>query len=500
MNSTVSGFLTEALDPIIQTEMLEPGLNREFPMVLPLITRINKAHVVMLTKKKILTKEIARKLATAILELEALGPAAFTLDPAKEESYFNYEAELINRVGSDVGGRVHIARSRNDLYATMDRLRARDVTANLRARLLELREAVLSRARKHRNVVMPGYTHLQPAQPTTFGYYLAGIGQALERDYKRIAECWSRINISPLGAGAIVGTSFEIDRSMTSRLLGFEDVGPHAQDCIAARDYLVELLSDLTLATTTLSRMAQDFFVMTSYEFRTLELPDSVAQTSSMMPQKKNMSALEVLRASAAQVLGAHVSAVSGLRATHYSFGFDACCDPFRWTWEALEAAKRVMSVACVVINKAEPCPDRMLELTRTNFSTVTDLADLIVRESDLSFREAHHLVGGIVRAAMLRGLSADQIDSELIAEQSEVQIGRRIELPPTTVSESVDPIKSIQARHNSGGASEHDMAITLDGLEDDLIRSKEAHAQANDKLSRAEQTLEQEFRKLITS
>ena len=497
MNSKVSGMLKEPLDPIIQSEMLGPNLIRDFPAALPLITQINKAHVLMLRQQEILTLEQAQQLAMAILDLEAAGPTAFQLDPGLEDPYFNYEATLIDRVGPDFGGRVHIARSRNDLYATMDRLRARSATIVLCKAVLDLRRSLQEQATRHRAVIMPGYTHLQPAQPVTFGYHLAGFAHGLERDYQRIVECLRRTNVSPLGAGAIAGTSFNIDRHATARSLGFDAVSPHAQDCIASRDHLVELLFVVTMAATTLSRMAQDFFVMTTYEFQTLELPDSVAQTSSMMPQKKNMSALEVLRACAAQVLGAHVSALSGLRATHYSFGFDACCDPFRWTWDALDCGRRAFAVARVVVEKCKPLPDRAIALTRANFSTATDLADLLVREAGLSFREAHRLVGDVVRAATSRGLTADQIDPELIAEQSSVMLGESINLPASLVAQAVDPSLVVQARRNTGGPSEHDMSAMLDGLNSRLAADCDRLDRMMSQVKEAETVLERTFRAL---
>lgn len=494
VTSKVSGMLKEPLDPIIQSEMLAPNLIRDFAAALPLITQINKAHVLMLRQQEILSPEQAQQLAVAILDLEAAGPTAFQLDPGREDSYFNYEAALIDRIGSDIGGRVHIARSRNDLYATMDRLRARNATIALCNAMLDLRRSLHEQATRHRDVIMPGYTHLQPAQPVTFGYHLAGFAHGLERDYQRIVECLRRTNVSPLGAGAMAGTSFKIDRDATAQLLGFDAVGPHAQDCIASRDYLVELLSAVTMAATTLSRMAQDFFVMTTYEFQTLELPDSVAQTSSMMPQKKNMSALEVLRASAAQVLGAHVSALSGLRATHYSFGFDACCDPFRWTWDALDGARRAFAVARVVVEKCKPLPDRAIALARANFSTATDLADLLVREAGLAFREAHHLVGNVVRAATTRGLTAEQIDADLIAQQASVVLGKSIKLPASLVAQAVDPSLVVQTRRNTGGPSEHDMLAMLDGLNSRLATDRDHLNRTTTRLNEAETALERTF------
>ncbi|MFS8085334.1 MAG: lyase family protein [Acidobacteriota bacterium] len=250
MTSKVSGLLSEGLDPILQHEMIAPSLTKVFPTVLPLITAINKAHVLMLMHQGIISAEVAQQLAAAILELERLGPGAFTLDPAREEAYFNYEARLIELAGPDIGGRVHIARSRNDLYATIDRLRTRAVMLGLSRALLELRKALIEQATQHRDVLMPGYTHMQPAQPITFGYYLAGVAHALERDHRRLAECWVRVNLGTLGAGALAGTSFPIDRAATARALGFDDVAPHAQDCVGSRDYLAELLGTVALAAT----------------------------------------------------------------------------------------------------------------------------------------------------------------------------------------------------------------------------------------------------------
>ena len=176
-------MLSEGLHPVLQDEMIGPGLVRGFGTVLPLITQINKAHVLMLETQRVLSSETARALAAAIIELEGDGPSAFALDPAREDAYFNYEAELIARVGSDIGGRVHIARSRNDLYATIDRLRARELSLLLGRGLVALRQSLIEQARAHRDVLMPGYTHMQPAQPLTFGYYLAGLAHALERDF-----------------------------------------------------------------------------------------------------------------------------------------------------------------------------------------------------------------------------------------------------------------------------------------------------------------------------
>ena len=473
MSSKVSGLLAEPLDPILQREMILPDLERNFPAFLPLITSINKAHVLMLCRQGILAPEIARSLARAILALDAAGPSAFTLDPAREDPYFNYEARLIEEVGADIGGRVHIARSRNDLNATLDRLRARNVAISLGEALLTLRHALINAATRHRAVLMPGYTHLQPAQPITFGWYLAGIAYALERDQRRLAEAWPRINLSPLGAGAIAGTSFRIDRAATAQALGFDGVIAHAQDGVGTRDYLVEMLAALALAATTWGRMAQDFYVMVTNEFGTLDFPDRVAQTSSMMPQKRNMTVLELLKASSALVLGAEATAIAAMRAANSSLVLDACRYGFHWTWPAFEEARRAMAIATVVVKEAIPRPERMLSLVRSNFATATDLADALVREAGLSFREAHHLVGAVVRAAVARGLTADRIDATLIADEALVLLGRSVRLSEATVRRAVDPAEVAESRRGTGGPAHADMEAMLADLSRRLVADR---------------------------
>ncbi len=494
MSSKVSGMLAEELDPILQQAMIAPSLGKRFPAVLAHITEINKAHVLMLAEQGILTSKQARDLARSIIALEQRDPAEFELDPAREDAYFNYEHALIEHVGSDIGGRVHIGRSRNDLNATIDRLRARRIVLALLGRLLDLRRALVAQANRYRHTIMPGYTHMQPAQPLTFGYFLAGVAHAIERDYQRLAESLPRINRCPLGAGAIAGTSFPIDRAFTSRWLGFDGVMPHAQDCVGTRDFLIEMLSSIALAATTWGRMAQDFYIMTTYEFRTLSFPDRIAQTSSMMPQKKNLTALEYLKSGSAAILGAQVTAIASSRGAQSSLVLDACFHAFHWAWDAFEHAERQAAVAAVVVAAAEPNEERMAELVRDNFSTATDLADALVREAGLSFRDAHHLVGAVVRTAMDRGLSAYQIDASHICEAGQRSLGRPVVLAPASLAAAVDPEHVAEARRGTGGPASADMATMLDDLQANCRASEEDLRKIEERLAAAKSDLDAAF------
>lgn len=492
--SKVSGFLREGLAPVIQECVTGPALQRSFPAALPLITLINKAHILMLMRCDIITSETAQKLAQAVLQIETEGTAGFELDAALEDPYFNYEAKVIERIGVDTGGQMHVARSRNDLKSAIDHLRARALCQQISEKLLLLRETMITCGDRFKDVIMPGYTHLQPAQPITFGYYLLGVAYALGRDWQRISECFARINQNPLGAGACAGVTFPIDRGMTTQLMGFEAAAEHSLDAVASRDYLIELLSGCAMLTSTIGRLAQDFYVMTTFEFQTLQLPDSVAITSSIMPQKKNMTALEVLKGRVAQTTGALVTALTGYKATPFSHMLDGSQEGNRWAWEALEDVALSLPVARFIVESAQPRRERMLELVHSNFSNITDLADALVRISDLSFREAHHVAGRAARLAMDQGLTSDQITAQIVATASEAILGRRITLDQPVVDDILDPAQAIQRRAGSGSPAARDMEGMLTNLRSCLEQDRAVFETRRDRIGQALNQLETDF------
>ncbi|MEZ5844106.1 MAG: argininosuccinate lyase [Hyphomicrobiaceae bacterium] len=457
--SKVSAFLSEQIDPRLQQHLFAPLIKRETAASFADLVRLNKAHLVMLCERAILEPETCRMLAHGIRQIEVAGPDALPQDAAREDAFFNYEARLVEVTGADVGGRLHTGRSRNDLKAAQDRLRARAFALDILDGTLAVRHTLAERAGEFADVVMPGYTHLQPAQPTTFGWYLLGILKALERDYERIESCYQRINVNTLGAGALAGTSYPIDRERTRQLLGFDGIVEHTLDAVASRDYLTELLAATTGLATTWSRLAQDFYLMTSYEFQTLELPDRVAGTSSMMPQKKNMVVLEDLKAGGAQLLGAYTTAISTVRGTQFTNTVDANREAFRWCWEALSKTVDSLHVLDVVIEGARPRPERMRQLVEGNFSAATDLADAMVQDAGLPFRLAHHVTGAVIRAAAAAGMRSNEITSALVAEVSEKEFGQRIEIAPELLASVLDPARGAERRRGTGGPAQADIS-----------------------------------------
>lgn len=493
--SKVSRRLTEQTANEVCEVIYEPrmvGFNDTFPY----LSQINKAHLLMLHAQKLIPNEASRSLAQSILAMEAEGPEVIELDPQREDAYFNYEAHLIGRTGSDVGGRLHTARSRNDILATIDRLSARDSLLKIMDALIAVRKTAAHKALAYKDVIMPGYTHLQPAQPITYGFYLAGIAQMLERDSKRFESVYERLNHSPLGAGAFAGTPFDIDRDLTASLLAFDGVVDNTLDAVASRDFMFELMSDITLLAATWSRIAQDYFVWSTDEFNLIEFPDSVAGTSSIMPQKKNPVVLEYLKGRAGKLLGIYTGAVAGIKGTNFSHTGDANRESISEFSEMIQDCLGSLELLELVLRTAQPNEANMLDRVSKNFCSATDLADLLVVKTDISFRESHHVVGAVVREAMDNNLPADQITIELVDKAYMDQIGRKSNLSQEEVTDSLNVNLSVNKRM-AGGPSKYAVERTVKNLLATLEQDqKNNRARAQSVLSALEQ-LDQKVREL---
>ncbi len=450
--SKVSRRLTESTAPEVCEHIYAPRLARDFPSGFDYLGDINQAHLLMLHRAGLLSDEDASGLAQALLQMEAEGASAVPLDPALEDAYFNFEAQLMRLAGAHLGGCLHVARSRNDILATLDRMRARQLAVSLIDGLCAARCTALEGAIRHAQVVMPGYTHLQPAQPITFGFYLLGLAEALGRDITRIRQLQAGLDLCPLGAGAIAGTSFPILQQESARLLGFSKAATHSLDAVASRDFALELMSAMAIAGIGSSRIAQDFYVWCTHEFSLVDFPDSVAGTSSMMPQKKNPVVLEYLKGKAGHLVGLLMAAMATMKGVNFTHTGDGSRETMRSLWEAGDESLHVLKMLDLILRTAIPNEEAMLRRAREDFCAATDLADALVRTSGLSFREAHHVVGAVVRSAMTRSLAAHQISSEMVDEAALAQIGRRLELGDQAVRDCLDPARSVSSRIFGGG------------------------------------------------
>ena len=455
MESKVSRRLKEPLAQEICEHIYGPRLARDFAKQFEHLTDVNQAHLLMLRRTGLISQETARSLASGLMQMEAEGPDAVELDPAKEDPYFNYEARLMSVTGRDVGGRLHMARSRNDIGATIDRMRARGIVLDAIEAVGRVRRAALNGAGTHASVVMPGYTHLQPAQPITFGFYLSGVAQALGRDMDRLRDALDRVDVLPLGAGALAGTRFPIDRSVTAAALGFGSLVGNTLDAVASRDFAWEAMSAMAIVALTWGRVAQDFHVWSTPEFALVSFPDRVASTSSIMPQKKNPAVLEYLRGKSSHVIGLLTTSLIAVKGTHFSHAGDSSRESMRSFWECAEETLRCLSLFELIVSTVEPRTATMLQRVRYDFSVATDLADGLVAEAGMSFRDAHHVVGGLVRLALDSGKSAGELTSEMLDRAAVDVIGTAVKWPEERLRKYLDPIESVNARRNGGPAPE---------------------------------------------
>lgn len=454
MQSKVSPRLAEPLAPEILELIFRPRIERELALGSDDLCAVNEAHLVMLASTGLIEPAIASELAGALAGIRNDGEGVVPRDPAREDGYFNFEALLMARAGADAGGRLHVARSRNDINATLDRLAIRRVVLDLLAKTIALRQALLLRAQQFADTIMPGYTHMQPAQPITFGFYLTGIAQALARDSSRLFNAYHAADTCPLGACAFAGTSFSIDRQLVADLLGFSAIHTHAQDAVASRDYAWDAGAAVLGMAANWGRFAQDMYVWSTQEFGLIHFPDSIAGTSSIMPQKKNPVAVEYLKASSGEVIGGLTATFSILKGGHFSHAGDTGRSSLAPLWPSLHLAGNALAITRLVAEKIEPNAEMMRRRAGAGFSTATDLADCLVREGKLSFREAHHVVADLVRAALERDLKPDEIRHGDVLVAIERVLGRTVELSDGAVTQALDPGRSVEARQSAGAAS----------------------------------------------
>jgi len=371
--------------------------------------RGSKAHAQMLAEAGILTKadarEIAKGLDQILAEIEA---GTFKFSNALEDVHMNVESRLKDLIGS-AAGRLHTARSRNDQVATDFRLFVRDCIDGIDAALEAVQQALAEKAEAHAATVMPGFTHLQPAQPVTFGHHLLAYVEMIGRDRGRFADARKRLNESPLGSAALAGTSFPIDRQKTAEALGFDKPMANSLDGVSDRDFVLETLAAATIAAVHFSRLAEEIVIWMTPQFGFVKLSDRFTTGSSIMPQKRNPDAAELARAKVGRIAGAFQSLVIVMKGLPLAYSKDMQEDK-EATFDALSSLRLVMAAMAGMIADLEPNPEAMRAAAGRGYATATDLADWLVKELKMPFRDAHHVTGAIVKAAEAKGVDLDAL------------------------------------------------------------------------------------------
>ena len=375
----------------------------------------SKAHADMLAAGGIITDAdnaaIQQGLTAIHAEYEANG---VTEDLTLEDIHMVTETRLRELVG-EPAARLHTARSRNDQVATDFRLWVRQAIDHADAGLASFQSALVARAEEHADSIMPGFTHLQVAQPVTLGHHLMAYYEMAKRDRGRFADCRARLNQSPLGAAALAGTSFPIDRNATAQALGFDGPMANSLDAVSDRDFAIEFLTAATQAALHLSRLAEEMILWASQPYGFIRLPDAWSTGSSIMPQKRNPDAAELVRGHSGRIMGCLTSLMVTMKGLPLAYSKDMQNDkpPVFEAYDLLALSSAAMTG---MVENVTFVTSRMLEVAASGFSTATDLADWLVREHGLPFREAHHITGSVVKACEARGISLESITADDLA------------------------------------------------------------------------------------
>jgi argininosuccinate lyase len=369
------------------------------------ISEVDRAHLVMLTERGIVPAATAALLLREIERLRATGFAAVLARPIPRGPYLAYEGLLAEVLGDEVGGVLHTGRSRNDLNATTVRLKVRQPYLGLLREVDRLAGTLLDKAAEYAAVTMPAYTHGQPAVPITYGHYLAGLAAAVLRGLDDLLQAGAEIEVNPLGAGAVGGTSVAIDPARTTALLGFAVPAPNSVDAVASRDFVLRMLSAAAVLGTCLARAARDFSTWTTEEFALLRIGDDLVGSSSMMPQKRNPFPLEHIQGRATACTGGFVAAATAMATAGYSNAIAVGTEAVRNLWPGLANATDAVVLFRLIVAGATPERDRMVRRAADGYTAATYLAEQLVL-AGLPFRRAHHRVGQTVLAALESGES----------------------------------------------------------------------------------------------
>jgi argininosuccinate lyase len=408
------------------------------------------AHANMLAKQGIISQADAEAIEAGLSEIKAeIEAGTFQFSRALEDIHLNIEARLKERIG-EAGGRLHTARSRNDQVATDFRLFVRDSVDHLDGQLAGLQLALARKAEAHAATVMPGFTHLQTAQPVTFGHHCLAYVEMLARDRGRLADARNRLNELPLGAAALAGTSFPIDRDATSAALEFARPMANSLDAVSARDFVLEVLAAAAICATHLSRFAEEIVLWCSADFAFIRLSDKFTTGSSIMPQKRNPDAAELVRAKAGRIAGAFNALMIVMKGLPLAYSKDMQEDKEQ-TFDALNTLSLMIAAMTGMVGDMEVNTARMREAAARGYSTATDLADWLVRELAMPFRDAHHVTGKIVKLAETMGIGLEQLP---LAEMQSVE--------PRITAAVLDVLSvenSVASRRSFGGTAPENVA-----------------------------------------
>ncbi len=438
----------------------------------------------MLTEQKIISETDGAKLLSALIKNSNM-----TLDASMEDAHMAVEEAVLKEAGVEAGGNLHIAKSRNDQVTTAIRIQLRNELIALMRSVAHVQDHFAEVAEEHQKTVILEYTHLQPAQPVTFAHYLLSYFDALERDMQRLQSAYSRVNLSPLGAGALATTSFSINRDRTAELLGFKGLVENSIDAVGSRDFITETLSALTLIALNLSRFAEDLIIWSSPDFGVVELPDEFTSTSSIMPQKKNPEVLEVIRARASYVLGNFVTCAAAVKSlpSTYNLDFQELTPKL---WDSLDIVRSSLDMIHKLVPKLKVTSD-VSEKASKSFVAATELANLLVYKYNVPFRSAHKIVGVLVKSLIEAKTDFAAATPKLVEKAAKESTGIKLIIKSEDLVELATPLKLVEMCKVKGGPAPTEVKRALAQREKQLFTTKSNISKIDKELEEAENKLE---------
>ncbi|WP_324715299.1 argininosuccinate lyase [Carboxydochorda subterranea] len=472
--------------------VLRPGYEHWQRRYWTFFFELERAHLVALVRAGWLSPSQAGRIAAGLDRVEK---SSLEQEPYRgdvEDLFFAIEQRLRQEVG-EVADNLHLARSRNDIDVTLYRMDLRRSLLDLHQRMEGLAQALLAQARAHLHTVMPGYTHGQQAQPTTMAHYLAAVLANVERSRRRLESTWPEVNASPLGAAAFTTSGFYIDRRLLAELLGFDGLVRNAYDAVASTDYVMPLLAECSTLAGTLSRFTADLTFWAANEVAGVRLADAFVQVSSIMPNKRNPVVLEHIRSRLGRVPGLFQQAC----ALHANVSFADINDTEDNLQPVWHEAEQLLGEATELLARAVSSLDVDVEVlrrrAREGMSTVTELADTLVREAGLSFRQAHGVVSRLVKLARERELAPHRWSPALLDEAARHELGRSVALSPAALEEALDPVHFVEVRRTLGGPAPGEVAAGLDELAEEIAAGRRWREERLDRLEQASRRLAQE-------
>jgi argininosuccinate lyase len=462
----------------------------------PLI-EVDFAHAIMLGEQGIITDDEQKTILKALRKLDLDEIRKVEYDGTFEDLFYYLQRELTKNCDGnvDIAGKLHTARSRNDIDVVIYRLYLRPKLLELIEEVMNLRANLLNLASEHHETLIPAYTHTQPAQPTTMAHYLLAMAENLGRDIKRMQRAYENMNFCPLGACAITTTGFPINRNRTAELLGFTAPTVNAYGSISSIDYFTEMLGSMSALLVNIGKFAQEFLLMAMMEFNVVRLPDGFVQGSSIMPQKRNPVALEHIRALASKALGESLAVFTSVHNTPFGDINDSEDDIQPLIYNALRDATRAISLFAATLKSAKFNLETLKKRATENFITVTELADSIVRKENLPFRISHKIVGQCVKTAYE---AKSEITYEMLQKISKEIVGRELSFTEAEFNKTLTAEYFVSIRTIYGGSAPSETKRALSVEREFQTQDESWLTEKNNSLKNAEEMLEKTVENLL--